>query len=84
MSIIEALYCGKPVIAFDVPGVCDLIENKKTGLLIPDDNLQAYADGLKCLIKQPEFSNSLGKAGKEFTACFSPENIDKIWEKILI
>ncbi|MEA3477034.1 MAG: glycosyltransferase family 4 protein [Bacteroidota bacterium] len=42
--IIEAMAAGKPVIAFDVSSMPELIENEKTGFLIPFADTQLFAE----------------------------------------
>ena len=42
--IIEAMAAGKPVIAFDVSSMHELIENDKTGFLIPFPDAQLFTE----------------------------------------
>ncbi|MFH0827588.1 MAG: glycosyltransferase [Candidatus Omnitrophota bacterium] len=44
--IIEAQACGVPVVATAVGGVIDIIENEKTGLLVPPSHPRAMADAI--------------------------------------
>jgi glycosyltransferase involved in cell wall biosynthesis len=49
-SVMQALSCGKPVIASDIAGMDNLIQHGKTGLLFPVSNEQILADYLRqCL-----------------------------------
>lgn len=49
-SVMQALACGKPVIASDIAGMDNLIEHGKTGLLFPVSNEHVLADYLQqCL-----------------------------------
>jgi glycosyltransferase involved in cell wall biosynthesis len=41
----EALACGTPVIAFPSGALADIIENGKTGFLVPDEREMAMAIG---------------------------------------
>lgn len=41
--VMEAAACGTPTVAYDVPGLCDCIENGTTGVLASDDREFAAA-----------------------------------------
>ncbi len=43
---LEALSCGRPIIASAVGGLVDTIEDGKTGKLVPPENSQALADAI--------------------------------------
>jgi glycosyltransferase involved in cell wall biosynthesis len=62
--ILEAMYCGKPVVATDVGGNPELIEHGVTGLLVPKEDPKALANALGTLIANPILRSSLGAAGK--------------------
>ena len=47
VSIIEALACERPVIATDVGGVADVLEDGRLGLLVPQGNVEAFAAALR-------------------------------------
>lgn len=64
LSIIEAMRAGLPVIASDVGGVNELIEDYDTGFLIPKEDVQALASRLSLLIKDPTLRSRLGVAGR--------------------
>lgn len=46
IAIVEALACGKPVVATAVGGIPEVIENGKNGILVEPDNSAALADAL--------------------------------------
>jgi glycosyltransferase involved in cell wall biosynthesis len=43
VCLIEALACGRPVVATDVGGVADVLDNGKLGLLVPPGDVGAFA-----------------------------------------
>jgi glycosyltransferase involved in cell wall biosynthesis len=64
-SLLDAMAMAKPVVAFAVGGVQDVLENRKTGLLVPPQNKQALADAISQLIDNKEFRCQLGNASAE-------------------
>jgi len=65
LSIQEAMTIGVPVIASEVDGSLELIENGKSGLLVSVGDIAGYANALESLLKQPEFSKSLVKNARK-------------------
>ena len=59
-AIMQAMACGKPIIASDVPGINNMIANKVTGFLVPAKNATAMAEALVALINNPLLGNQLG------------------------
>ena len=56
----EAMMQGCPIAAFDVPGVNELIEHGKTGLLAPLDDANALVGHINHLLDHPEEAVALG------------------------
>lgn len=63
LTISEALWKSKPVVATAVGGIPLQVKNKFTGLLCYTVEGAAYA--LKQLLSNPEFAEKLGESGKE-------------------
>ena len=61
---IEAMAAGLPVIANAVGGLVDLIDNERTGLLLPPSDPQALAAALGSLIENPAKAAALGHAAR--------------------
>ena len=75
-AVIEAMVIGKPVIASDVDGIKDLIQNNKTGLLVQPGSVTDLDIAICELIENPYIAKTLGLAGKEFILGFcSPEKV---------
>lgn len=60
--VIEGMASGVPVIATGAGGVVDIIENHKTGLLVPPRNAEDLADALKYLMSSKEKRQVLAAA----------------------
>ena len=56
----------KPVIATRVGGIPEMIDDGKTGILIPPNDVQALENALERLIANPELRGILGENGCEF------------------
>ncbi|MBL4613894.1 MAG: glycosyltransferase family 4 protein [Magnetovibrio sp.] len=59
-SLLEAAAVGRPMVAFDVPGCKDLIQNDKNGFLVPFQDATALANALEKLATDPDLRKRLG------------------------
>ena len=59
-ALAEAMMQGCPIAAFDVPGVNELIEHGKTGLLATLDDVNTLAEHVAYLLDHPEEAVALG------------------------
>ncbi len=83
MVLIEAMTCGLPCIAFDCNhGPRDIIEDGKTGYLIPYDDDDMFIEKLTYLMKHPEIREQMGKAAKERLKRFSKEEVMNRWKSL--
>jgi glycosyltransferase involved in cell wall biosynthesis len=65
ISIIESMAAGLPVIATMVGGIPEMVENEKTGLLVPPGNPDKLADAIKKLIISEETRMQMGRMARE-------------------
>jgi trehalose synthase len=66
LTVTEAMWKARPVVASAVGGIQDQIEHKKHGLLVKDPrNLTAFAQALHKLIEDPDYATALGTAARE-------------------
>jgi len=65
-SVIEAMAAARPVVATQVGGVLDALQDGITGLLVPVDDPSQLASAIQQLIDNPALRERLGKA-----ACLS-------------
>lgn len=70
-NVMEAMYCGLPVVASAVKGHTDLIEDGHTGLLYPYDDIDACAAAIRALMDDPDLRNRLSANARENVACYS-------------
>jgi glycosyltransferase involved in cell wall biosynthesis len=64
VAIIEAMAAGKAVVATNVGGVADVIEDGSTGVLVPPGNAEAMADAFVMLAKDRTTRHRLGRAAR--------------------
>ena len=64
-TIIEAMQAGLPVVATNVGGNPELIQDNKTGLLTPAKDPQILAKKIQWLINNPELGQKLGNNAKQ-------------------
>lgn len=63
-ALLEALSFAKPVVAFDVPGVKEIIVNEENGVLVdPFDSLK-FASAVIKVCQNAEYAMRLGKNGR--------------------
>ncbi|GAB4528305.1 MAG: glycosyltransferase family 4 protein [Pleurocapsa sp.] len=64
-TIIEAMRGGLPVVASDVGGVRELVEDGETGFVIPRGNVELLAQKLSELVNNRELRLKMGDAGRK-------------------
>ncbi len=63
-TILEAMASTTPVVASSVGGIPELIQNEKTGMIVPPCNVVNLAKSLKRLIEEPDLSKDIAKNAK--------------------
>jgi glycosyltransferase involved in cell wall biosynthesis len=84
LVIIEGMAMGKPVIATDAGGPREIIENGKTGILVPMRDSEAIAHAVLLLLRDDELRKKIGIAArKRVEAMFTAEKMTRQIEKIV-
>lgn len=89
MVIYEAMLCEKPVVATNVGGISEVIEDGKTGIIIPSANSGIMSQKILQLIHNPEMKKKIAREGKklaqtEITAINMTRNIEKVYNDLYI
>lgn len=80
--VMEAMICGVPVIATDIPGTDELVIDKNTGLLVPERDPDRLADAIIYFYQNPDFANQMAKNASEHVEKFSMQNITSQYYKL--
>jgi glycosyltransferase involved in cell wall biosynthesis len=64
-AILESMAAGVPVVASDVGGNPELVQNGKTGFLFSAGDQTQFGAALETLVTQPELRKRLGSAARE-------------------
>ncbi|WP_100961691.1 glycosyltransferase [Bosea sp. FBZP-16] len=68
LKLFEAMACGIPVIASDLPFQAELVRQADVGLVIPPASPSAIAAAVATLADQPDEAGALGKNGASYVA----------------
>ncbi len=76
VSIIEAMACGRAVVATDVGGVREIIDDGVDGIIVPPEDHQSLAAALAQLLQDQELRNRLAlNARKKVVKLFSEQTM---------
>lgn len=64
-TIQEAMACGLPVVATRVGGADELVDENRSGLLVPRRDPRALAEAIRRLAVDPHCRESMGAAGRQ-------------------
>ncbi|MEO0088981.1 MAG: glycosyltransferase family 4 protein [candidate division WOR-3 bacterium] len=73
--LLEAMACGKPIVASNIPGYQEILENNKEGFLVKPCDYQEIAKKVIELAKDNRKREEMGRLGREKALNYS-------WEKI--
>lgn len=75
-SLLDAMACGRPIVATTAGGMPEVVQDGQTGILVPPRNDRAMADALITLLKDPALRDRMGAAGLALAnARFSAERM---------
>lgn len=84
--VLEALVAGLPVVATDVGGVRELIEDGVSGLIVPPGDTRAMAEAIRRVIHMNEMQlDALKRVGQERTSAkYSQPAVIDGWEQLFL
>ena len=85
--VVEAMMCGKPVVASAVGGIPDIILNGASGLLVEPGDANSLREALRELLLDPDKRACMGKVGQQrarlFTVGTVADRIEQIYMELL-
>lgn len=84
LVLVEAMQFSVPVISTFEGGIPDVVEDEKTGFLVPQKDAVSLAEKLELLIKNPVLRKEMGELGrKKYEAEFTLGTFEKRFTSIL-
>jgi glycosyltransferase involved in cell wall biosynthesis len=87
-TVMEAIACGTPVVAFDIGGMSDLIEHQKNGYLAQPYKIEDFAYGIAWVLENKDRYKKLSdyarhKVEQEFTLEIQAKRYSSLYEQTL-
>jgi glycosyltransferase involved in cell wall biosynthesis len=83
ISVLEAMALGKPVVAYAVGGIPELIKNAETGFLIRESDYISMAERVEYLLENPAEITAIGmKAKKDVARNFSANKMCLAYDEL--
>ena len=88
VTLIEALAARVPVVSTDVGGVSDVVSEGESGFLVPAGDIEAIADRLARLARDPELRERFGETGsasvrERYSVPRLVQDIDALYRRLL-
>lgn len=84
LTVLEAMWKGRPVVASAVGGIRDQIQDGRSGLLLKDPHdLAAFGRLVRRLVREPSLAESIGRAGADRAAEFLPDRSLTAWSELI-
>ncbi|HUX99286.1 MAG TPA: glycosyltransferase family 4 protein [Candidatus Deferrimicrobium sp.] len=64
LVVLESMACAKPVVSFELGGVKDLLNNMKTGVLVPPNDWSQFIRRILQLLKDDKLREAIGLAAR--------------------
>lgn len=86
--VLEAMACQRPVVATQVGGVAEAVDNGKTGFLVPDTDVDDLVRATRSIVENPEMARAMGLEGRrvvesEFSWRQNARRVCKIYRDLL-
>jgi glycosyltransferase involved in cell wall biosynthesis len=82
LFVLECMAHGAPLVATDVGGIPDLVEDRRTALLVPPGDPDALAGALGSLLADPDARRELSEAARRRSAEFTIDRISERFEEL--
>ena len=87
VAVLEAMSCGRPVVASDRGGIPELVQHGRTGLLADPDRPYTFADALIQLLSDRATAEAMGAAGRQavledFTSARVVDGLQRFYDEM--
>ena len=79
IALVEAMAAGLPVIASDVPACREVLADGDAGALVPAGDVQAWAERLQWLMREPAQRQRLAIAARQRSQAYGMEACARRW-----
>lgn len=83
LVLLEAMASGKPIVTVRSTAIPELIEDRKTGLLVETESPQQLAQAIAYLLENQELREKLGQEARSKALEFSWTKVAQQYEKVL-
>jgi len=88
-ALLEAMATGKPVVAFGVGAIPEIVRHGMTGYLVPPDEVKALTESLSLLLSNKDRAVQMGKEGRRvIEQCFTRElqarRVEEIYKNVVL
>jgi glycosyltransferase involved in cell wall biosynthesis len=85
MSVIEGMSVGKPAVVTDEGGIPELILHEETGIVVPQGDAQALANGLIRVLSDDELAKRFSEATQQrYREFHDPATMTRLLESVFI
>ena len=86
--LLEAMAMKKPIVAANIEGIMEILENSVSGLLVPPRDIKALAEAVINLLKHQDKANQMGLAARRvveerFGVDTMVQQVKKVYEELL-
>jgi glycosyltransferase involved in cell wall biosynthesis len=85
LVVLEAMSMGRPVISTRVRGIDEVVENRKTGIIVPLNDPKALAEACILLLNNYDLAAKMGKAGRrKFDQMFTVKKMINEYQQLYL
>tara|TARA_Y100000589_G_scaffold226145_1_gene213621 strand:+ start:86 stop:364 length:279 start_codon:yes stop_codon:yes gene_type:complete len=83
-ALLEAMASGLPSVVSDAsPGPLEMVRHRIEGLVVPTDDVKAFAEALELLMLDPELRERCGLAAKATLRSLEWDVLEPHWRSVL-
>jgi len=88
LAVVEEMACGRPVVAFEIGAMSEIIDSGVDGLLVQPNNQDELTASILDLLGDPQLSKKLGDAARakvvaKFTWAQTASRLESVYSEIL-